>query len=462
MRFRLTLPTNEAFFQRYAGLTPTLSKLGYLAQVVSALTEIGILFALIKGAIADVAPPIVATIGGIAGALLATAFIEIGLRKFLPFAARQILNKRFAGLDLVMTIAIFAASVLLLTASGALSFFGSKETVSVVTPPAKTEGTGAIDTTVNSHRESNRRAYQRDSSAIATRYASQIAALEAAHKAGADAANVKLQSIEAKERNTGQSFATQKATIKQSIADATAVHAAKLAELTSAGAKEMQALQDEHASLNADLMRERSEWLTALKQGNEAAEMKREKQVRAWGGSVAYFTVLCLIVLLLSIGLQEVHQHGAGVQEETLPNEYFFRQSPFSSFMAAITERYHANVFALIKRIEDGTPEPPEPGKAPTVYEYEQRMERRQIGFKTGTTQDGEAMRYNATVNNASTPTQATPGTMQPKQCAQCGVMFTPKVAWQKFCRTTCKEAHHTAKHGGRKFDPSLKKKHKA
>jgi hypothetical protein len=459
MRFRLTLPQNEVFFQRYAGLVPTLSKLGYIAQIVSALTEIGILYALIRNAIADVAPPIVATIGGIAGALLATAFIEIGLRKFLPFAARQILNKRFAGLDLVMSIAIFAASLLLLTASGALSFYGSKETVATVVPPAKTEGTGAIDTTVNSHRESNLRAYQRDSSAIATRYASQIAALEAAHGAATESANIKLQSIEAKERNTGQSFATNKATIKQGIADATAAHALKLAELTSAGAMEMQALQNEHASLNADLMRERAEWLTALKQGNEAAEMKRQKQVSAWGGSIAWFTILCLIVLLLAIALQEVHQHGAGVQEEALPNEYHFRQSPFAAFMAAITERYHANVFALIKRIEDATPEPPEPGKAPTVYEYEQRMERRQIGFKTGTTQDGEAMRYNATVNNASAATQATPGTMQPKQCAQCGVMFTPKVQWQKFCRTTCKEAHHTAKHGGRKFDPSLKRK---
>lgn len=455
MKFRFTLPTNEAFFQRYAGLVPTLSKLGYLAQIVSALTEVGILYALIRNAIADVAPPIIATIGGMAGALLATAFIEIGLRKFLPFAARQILNKRFAGLDLVMSIAIFAASLLLLTASGALSFYGSKETVATVVPPAKTEGTGAIDTTVNSHRESNRRAYQRDSSAIAGRYASQIAALELAHKAGTDAANVKLQSITAKERNTGQSFATNKATIKQGIADATAAHALKLAELTSAGAMEMQALQDEHNALNADLMRERAEWLTALKQGNEAAEAKRQKQVSAWGGSVAWFTVLCLVVLLLSIALQEVHQHGAGVQEEALPNEYHFRQSPFAAFMAAISERYHANVFALIKRIEDGTPEPPEPGKAPTVYEYEQRMERRPIGFKTGTTQDGEAMRYNATVITQ----EPAPGKMHPKQCAECGAMFTPKVQWQKFCRTTCKEAHHTAKHGGRKFDPSLKRK---
>ncbi|HRF39935.1 MAG TPA: hypothetical protein PK198_14190, partial [Saprospiraceae bacterium] len=165
MKFRFTLPTNEEFFQRYAGLIPTLSKLGYLAQVVSALTEVGILFALILNAVADIMPPGLATMTGITGAILATAFIEIGLRKFLPFSARQILNKRFAGLDLVMSVAIFTASLLLLTASGALSFYGSKETVAAVVPPAQTEGTGAIDTTVNSHRQSNLKSYQRDSAA---------------------------------------------------------------------------------------------------------------------------------------------------------------------------------------------------------------------------------------------------------------------------------------------------------
>lgn len=464
MKFRFTLPTNEEFFQRYAGLVPTLGKLGYIAQIVSALTEVGILFALIRNAIADVAPPIVATIGGIAGALLATAFIEIGLRKFLPFAARQILNKRFAGLDMVMTIAIFAASLLLLGASGALSFYGSKETVATVVPPAKTEGTGAIDTTVNSHKASNLRAYQRDSAAIAGRYAQQIAALEVAHQASTSSANVKLQSIAAKERNTGQSFSTQKANIQQGIADAAAAHAAKLAELTSAGAKEMQVLQNEHTALDADLMRERAEWLAALKQGNEAAEAKRQKQVSAWGGSVAWFTVMCLAVLLLSIALQEVHQHGAGVQEEALPNEYNFRQSPFSAFMAAISERYHANVFALIKRIEDGTPPPPEPGAPPTVYEYTQTMTRRPIGFKPiplhrnpEDTHVGDGSSAKEALKNLTRPVayETRSDGHKSKDCLHCGAQFIPNHKVQKYCGEPCRIQAWEAKNGRK---PYLKK----
>ena len=447
MRFRLTLPTNEAFFQRYAGLVPTLSKLGYLAQLVSAITEIGILVALVKGAIQDVAPPIVATIGGIAGALLATAFIEIGLRKFLPFAARQILNKRFAGLDLVMTIAIFSASLLLLTASGALSFFGSKETVSVVTPPAKQANFDA--TRYDAKRDQAQTAWSRDSSAIGARYAAQLAALDLAHQAATDAANTKLKGIEGRERNTGQSFSTQKATIKQGIADGTAAHAAKIADIHTQQAAELKERQQVAAGAIAGANDAEQAAAAKLTTKNAEAEAKRQQQVAVWGGSVAWFTVLCLVVLLLSIALQEVHQHGAGVQEEALPNEYHFRQSPFSAFMAAISERYHANVFALIKRIEDGTPEPPEPGKAPTVYEYEQRMERRQIGFKTGTTQDGEnitrPVAYESRMSDAH----------KYKDCVHCGQKFMPNHKVQKYCTEACRVSAWEQRNGRK---PYLKK----
>lgn len=454
MKFRFTLPKNEQFFQRYAGLVPTLSKLGYLAQVVSALTEVGILFALIRNAVADIAPPMLAGVVGIVGALLATAFIEIGLRKFLPFSARQILNKRFAGLDLVMSVAIFTASFLLLSASGALSFYGSKETVAAVVPPAKTKGTGAIDTTVHSHRQIAIAHYQRDSAAIAGRYASQIAALESAHKASTDAANTRLRGIEVRERNTGQSFSTQKVTIKTGIADATAAHAAKMATLTEAGAKEMQSLQTHHSELEKDLMRERAEWLADLKAGNDAAETKREKQVSAWGGSVAWFTVLCLAVLILAIALQEVHAHGSDIQEEALPNEYYFREGVVSAYINALSDRWHSFAFTWIKGFEDNTPEPPEPAKPPVLYEYEQKAERRPIGFHANRTPPPSS-----SVSNGSVIAQA--GNMEEKQCAHCGAAFAPKVVWQKFCATSCKEAHHTAKHGGRKFDPSLQKRKK-
>lgn len=446
MRFRLTLPQNEAFFQRYAGLIPTLSKLGYLAQVVSALTEIGILFALIRGAIADIAPPMVATVAGILGAALGTAFIEVGLRKFLPFTARQILNKRFAGLDLVMSIAIFAASALLLTASGYLSFKGSKDTVETVTPPAKKGEvvTGLYDDL----KEGERQTFSTDSAAIGARYAAQIAALDLAHQAATDAAKTKLKGIEGKERNTGQSYATQKASIKQAIADAAAGHAAKLADIHSQQAVELKARQDKRdAEIKIVNDRLNRAYKTEERQFVEA-EAKRAQQVKVWGGSVAWFTVVCLAVLLLSIALQEVHAHGAQVQEEAIPTEFYFRESPTAAFINAVSERFHVWAFSVIKRIEDGTPEPPEPPKPPTVYEYTQTMTRRPIGFKPiplhrkpEDTHVGDGSSAKEALQNLTRPVayETRIDAHKLKDCLHCGAKFMPNHKVQKYCSEGCR-----------------------
>lgn len=441
MRFRLTLPQNEVFFQRYAGLVPTLSKLSYVAQVVSALTEVGILFALIRNAVADIAPPMVATLAGLIGAILGTAFIEIGLRKFLPFTARQILNKRFAGLDLVMTIAIFAASLLLLTASGYLSFKGSKDTVETVTPPVKQANFDAAN--FDAKRNQVQTAWSRDSAAIGARYAAQIAALELAHQAATESANIKLQSITTKERNSGQSFSTQKATIKQAIADASAVHAAKIADIHSQQAAELKDRQQAAAKLLAAANDAEQTAAAKLATRNADAEAKRAQQVKVWGGSVAWFTIICLIVLLLSIALQEVHAHGAQVQEEAIPTEFYFRESPTAAFINAVSERFHVWAFNIIKRIEDGTPEPPEPPKPPTVYEYETKVERRPVGFKTGTY---ETRKDNDTGSTYETRMDA----HKYKDCLHCGASFMPNHKVQKYCCEACRVSAWE-QHNGRK-----------
>lgn len=455
MKFRLTLPKDEQFFQRYAGLVPTISKLSYVAQAVSALTEIGILAALIGNAVKNLLPPAAAFIASLIGAILGTAFIEIGLRKFLPFSFRQILNKRFAGLDLVMSIAIFAVSVLLLCASGYLSFEGSKDTVGVVMPPAEIE---AYDNAVYlSNLESIEAAFTRDSTAIAARYAAQIAAADAAHHAAQDARKTRLRAVEEKERNQGNSYATQKATIRQEIADAAAAHTSAVAALMAEQAKELQARQAVKDKDQATSRKAEDDRYQAIAGRNAQAIERRDRNVSKWGGGVAYFTIICLAVLLLAIGLQEVHRHGAKIEEEALPNEFYFRQSPFSAFMAAVSERMNTYIFTLIKRIEDGTPEPPEPGKPSTVYEYEAKVERRPIGFKTddnetrkrgdkGASKDGgTSVAYETRIMDKS----------KLKNCIHCGGEFMPNHKVQKYCSEGCRIQAWEVRHGRK---PYLKK----
>lgn len=44
MKILYSLPKDEQFFGAYASLIPSLKKLGYLAQVITGLTELAILY----------------------------------------------------------------------------------------------------------------------------------------------------------------------------------------------------------------------------------------------------------------------------------------------------------------------------------------------------------------------------------------------------------------------------------
>ena len=153
MKIQFSLPSNEDFFSRYATLRPTLSKLSIIAQIISALTEIGIIYSIIFSRVVDFLPMYATTIAML-GAMAGTAFLEIGLRKFTPYSIKAFIYKRFSGLDLAMTFFILLVNVGLLTASGYLSFKGSKELVGIASKP-KQETTIQADEAHKSQKKGN-------------------------------------------------------------------------------------------------------------------------------------------------------------------------------------------------------------------------------------------------------------------------------------------------------------------
>ena len=56
MKSYYTPPKNQQFFQSYHRLTPTLRLMGYLAQVITALAEMGISYQLILSSVQEVFP----------------------------------------------------------------------------------------------------------------------------------------------------------------------------------------------------------------------------------------------------------------------------------------------------------------------------------------------------------------------------------------------------------------------
>ena len=128
MQTALSLPADERFFNRYATLIPTLSKLGVFAQILNGLCEFGVIHAIVLGHIAGFFGAFAGLLA-IVAAVFGVAILEIGQRTFLPYSARAVLYRRFQGLDLVMSVAIFAVCLGLFGTSLYLAFRGSRDLV---------------------------------------------------------------------------------------------------------------------------------------------------------------------------------------------------------------------------------------------------------------------------------------------------------------------------------------------
>jgi hypothetical protein len=129
MKILKSMPNDTAFFERYADLTHSLTKVATIAQVVTGAAEIGILYALLFPSIHDLAPNYAVTLSTVA-AVFCAALLQFGLKKVFPYSIRAILYKRFKGLDLAFSISVFILTVALLGVSVFLSWKGSKDIAS--------------------------------------------------------------------------------------------------------------------------------------------------------------------------------------------------------------------------------------------------------------------------------------------------------------------------------------------
>lgn len=487
MKLQFSLPKNEAFFNNYASLVPTLRKLGYLAQVISALTEFGILYALIRASLKDLFP-LVSGPAGIAGAILGVAFLEVGLRKFTPYSVRAILYKRFTGLHLVISVFVFAVTLGLLASSGFLSFRGSFDLVQQVAPAPQLATTTQADSIAAARKAESLATWERDSSTIANRYSPQIQATLAKYSALKAAERQRLKEWESRERMEGNRYSTQKAQIRGNLATLEARQAEEVARMEQdkgEALKSAQKAQKEALAIVATTWQQEREEVEA---GNRKAQDEAAGTVAKYGGGLAWFTLIALVIFVLAVSIEEIHRKGSGIEEFAQPNQYDFSESIIAEFWGMVSERWNYLARTWIRKQAAKTPPPPRPKPAPELWE----AERPKLNSKTATqpqaeeespyfwmfeqefSRNGNGLHHNGTVSNvaprviiqpfrtpegdpletsSSQPLPQPPG-LAPKACLQCGQHYLPKVAWQKFCSSGCKETFHAARHGGKVFSP--------
>lgn len=495
MKTLFSLPKDDGFFNRYATLIPTLRKLGVLSQVINAITEVGIIYAVVFSLLSEFWGAYAAPLA-VVGAIIGTAVIELGLRQFLPYSSRAVLYRRFQGLDLWMSVFILVSTLALFTCSLTLSFKGSKAMVEAVTPAPDVKSTDSADAAFSTGKTDAAGTFSRDSAEISTRYAGLIAAQKSAYTTRITNERETLADLKKKEQRTAQRYETQKQRARDKINALESEQAAKIAELETAKAGEMSAATQRKTGDLERITAAHSATTADINGQNTTARIKSETRVKTYGSGLAWFTLIFHFVLVLAVALDEMHKKGSGIEQVAQPNQYHFSESIWAAFWNTVSDKWNYHARTKIKNWADQTPAPPRPSDPPTLYELADWKPRRVTlpmpdntvktpytaantdavselmdSTKGHSNGNGNAKNFS---NEKEQPTVEIPADETPphstvnnatvthggfvKDCAHCGKAFTAKVNWQKFCSEDCKLAYHEARHGA-KFDPKQYRK---
>ena len=479
MKLFKSLPTQNgtAFFDRYANLIHTLTKFGVIAQFITGLAEIGIIYSLIYPSINDLFPSVAYHVA-ITGSLLAASILQVGLKLVFPYSVRAVLFRRFIGLDLALSIAIFLLTIALLSVSVLLSYKGSQDIIETAIAPPAEKTTAAADSLRATAEQTANAIFKTDSATIETKYKGKLEATESSYDN--QIANVEKWS----KGKRAVSLRAEKVT--------------KLATLQSDKAIEIETKATERkAAINRAMDRNDSE-VKAITTDNSEAKAASEKRKGKYKNYVGFFTFFCYVFFLLAFVLDEIYKKGAGIEEKPIPHQRHFSASLFSELSEAVKARIDTFFRTRIYKFSNNTKASPLPVALDSLYDYKadalknvhsiesepteakvitlptkplratgklkddtpkkddtEPKKSRQIGFNVDEKE---------TVENAKTAADITAAVYlekpQPKMknCEWCNAQFEYVVYNKKYCCDDCKQQAWTAK-SGKKFNIELKKK---
>jgi hypothetical protein len=368
MKILKTLPQEQGFFEVYARMAGAIRLSGFAAQVVSGLTEIGGIFAAAYATLVVILPDLAVYMAAVIAAL-GTAVIEIGLRVLMPQSVDAILYKRFSGLHLPMTIAVWLLCAVLLAASGVLSFKNSKTIVASVTPEAAQATTAAADSVLSARTSELVAAWQADSAAVAVQAAALAATTQTAYRGQISAKQTELGNIRQREKRTGQSFATQREGIRADIAALQALEAQELAAIEAGKAQELTAARQAWKGKQGEAEAAHLAAVSLITNANQAAKDERAATVAGYGGGLAWFTVVALLLFAVSVVLERIHLKGSKIEEKAQIGEYDFRPSKWKEAFDAFSDRLDYLVRSRITEFANATPPAPLPADPSELYD---------------------------------------------------------------------------------------------
>ena len=396
-----SMPTQTAFFDRYANLIHTLTKFGVIAQIITGVAEIGIIFSLIYPSLNDLFPSVSHPLS-ITSSLLAASILQVGLKLVFPYSVRAILFKRFTGLDLPLSIAVFVLTLSLLTVSVLLSYKGSQDIIDVaIAPPTEKTTTAADSIKATTERQASA-IFTTDSATIETKYAGKKEAIESE-------LTTQINSIE---RNSkGKRATTLRAELKT-----------KLAKLQTNKADEIEAKANERKAMIQRANDRNDTERSDIKTDNSEAKTKAETKKGKYKNYVGYFTLFCYIFFLIAFILDEIYKKGAGITETPMPHQRHFAPSLMAEMSEAIKARIDTILRALIYAFADKTKASPLPNALDSLYDFKADTLKNVHVIETETTETKiiklptKPLRATAKAKDETTTTKIGGGTEKPEK----------------------------------------------
>jgi hypothetical protein len=354
--------TGQPFFERYATLIHSLTKFGVIAQIITGAAEIGIIYSLLYPSFIDLFPSVAHPLS-ITGALFCASLLQVGLKKVFPYSVRAILFKRFTGLDLPLSIAIFLLTIALLSVSVLLSYKGSQDIIDVAIAPPLAATTTAADSIKAVTEQRAAAIFSTDSATIETKYLGKFEAIQSEHQSRIDATEGKATKSRTASPSWSKDLSAQANGMKAELKT-------KLATLKADKANEIEAKATErkatiaHATDRNDIER------TDIKAANSEAKAATEQRKGKYKNYVGYFTLFCYIFFLIGFVLDEIYKKGAGIEETVLPHQRHFSPSLFAEWLEAVKARYDTFVRSKIYAFADKTNASPLPVALHSLYDF--------------------------------------------------------------------------------------------
>jgi hypothetical protein len=504
MKLQTNLPQNADFFEKYAELITSLSSVATIAQIITGLCEIGILYGLIFPSMVDVLPPQYVGFCAMLGAVICAALLQIGLKKVYPHAVRAILHQHFKGLYLWFTIFIFILTGAMLAASITLSWQGSKDIADFAVSKPVEKTTTKSDSLKNVDFATAQRLFTSDSATIETKYKGKAEALTAEF-------NSRISTNEGK---ASQAAGTAPSWSKSLRATATALRGemtTKLATLQADKAAEIEAkANDRKKAMDRAATRNDGEAATIATDNTTAKNEVKEKKDK-YKGYIGYFTLMCYVFFLSVFTMNEIYHKGANIEIKPLPTQRHFNPSIFAEWIETVKEKLDVYFRTKIQDWADKTPAQPLPLSMAALYDFkadlltdtikiettgkqtkivklplkvhriaaekqddttikadETPVKIRQIGFKKQdeTTDDTKPKDDNTAVHNDFRSTDNFRDDTKTKmvtsgdfgKCEHCGDDFFRNHKKQRFCKEECRKDAWKNK-TGRDFDLTVKNK---